>query len=92
MIPLAVGGGSVPVVLPGVANMDGNPSGARQGRVVTWRRGAGWGSVRGGGRLLAGVAHPESGEYRDGSDLVPVPRETEDTFTTLTAAMAFYGG
>ena len=36
------------------------------------------------------LAHPECGEYRDGSDLVPVPRETEDTFTTVTAAMAFY--
>ena len=30
-IPLAVGGGSVPVVLPGVANVAGNPPGARQG-------------------------------------------------------------
>ena len=28
-IPLAVGGGSVPVVLPGVANVAGNPPGAR---------------------------------------------------------------
>ena len=32
-----VGGGSVPVVLPGVANMAGNPPGARQGRDETWR-------------------------------------------------------
>ena len=30
-IPLAVGGGSVPVVLPGVANVAGNPPGAQQG-------------------------------------------------------------
>ena len=30
-----------PVVLPGVANMAGNPPGARQGRDETWRRGAG---------------------------------------------------
>ena len=37
-IPLAVGGGSVPVVLPGVANMAGNPPGAQQGRDETWRR------------------------------------------------------
>ena len=32
-----MGGGSVPVVLPGVANMAGNPPGARQGRAETWR-------------------------------------------------------
>ena len=54
-IPLAVGGGSVPVVLPGVANVAGNPPGAQLGRGKTWRRGAEWGSVRRGGRLLAGV-------------------------------------
>ena len=54
-IPLAVGGGSVPVVLPGVANVAGNPPGARQGRGETWRCGAGRGSLRSGGRLLAGV-------------------------------------
>ena len=42
-IPLAVGGWSVPVVLPGVANVAGNPPGAPQGRGETWRRGAGWG-------------------------------------------------
>ena len=35
--------------------MAGNPPGARQGWGETWRRGAGWGSVRSGGRLLAGV-------------------------------------
>ena len=28
--------------------MAGNPPGARQGRDETWRRGAGWGSVRSG--------------------------------------------
>ena len=39
---------------PGVANVAGNPPGAQQGRGKTWRRGAGWGSVRSGGRLLAG--------------------------------------
>ena len=47
----ALGEVRVPVVLPGVANMAGNPPGARQGRDETWRRGAGWGSVRSGGRL-----------------------------------------
>ena len=35
--------------------MAGNPPGARQGRGETWRRGAGWGSVLSGGRLLAGL-------------------------------------
>ena len=43
---MAVGGGLVPVVLPGVSNMAGNPPGARLGRDETWRRGVGWGSVR----------------------------------------------
>ena len=38
----AVGGWSVPVVLPGVANVAGNTPGARQGRGKTWRHGAGW--------------------------------------------------
>ena len=35
-----MGGWSVPVVLPGVANVAGNPPGARQGRGETWRHGA----------------------------------------------------
>ena len=42
-------------MLPGVANIAGNPPGARQGRGETWRCGAGWGSIRSGGRLLAGL-------------------------------------
>ena len=34
-----------PVVLPGVANIAGNPPGARQGRGESWRCGAGWGQL-----------------------------------------------
>ena len=51
---------------PGVANMAGNPPGARQGRGETWRRGSGWGSVRSGGRLLAGVVKSDPLHTRGG--------------------------
>ena len=43
--------------IPGVANVAGNPPGARQGRGENWQRGAGWGvrsqreSAPGGGKF-----------------------------------------
>ena len=54
---MAVGGGSVPVVLPRVATAAGNAPGARQGRGEPWRLGAGvwlclgWAPGRGGGGI-----------------------------------------
>ena len=50
---MAVGGGLVPVVLPGVSTAARKPQGERQGRGGPGRRGAG--SGLGWGRLLAGV-------------------------------------
>ena len=50
---MAVGGGLVPVVLPGVSTAARKPQGERQGRGEPGRRGAG--SGLGWGRLLAGV-------------------------------------
>ena len=50
---MAVGGGLVPVVLPGVSTAARKPQGERQGRGGPGRRGAG--SGLGWGRLLAGA-------------------------------------